>query len=209
LTPPTKKPDGINCDGHGEKFIAYAGYFQNQYIEKMSHSYVFKTIHAPFSFFYTTLPAHLGDERAALRLLNYEIAFLTQRQNKEHSSYFYNDGIAPISSTLSLATSEVQAGDGKAVHNLNDGGNNGEVQMENVAFEAAKNGNGFALKDPPSQELKLKSTAGKARLFANIDHVTFLDGYRPIGSPKNLVDQLAPTEKPRPIFEWLLGDILD
>jgi hypothetical protein len=206
VVPPVKKPDGINCDGHGEKFVVYAGYYQNQYIEKMNRSLMFSILHAPCSFFYTTLPAHLGDEHAALRLLNYEIAFVDQRQKKEHSSYFYNDGVAPVSSSLSLASAEVRAADSDASHTLKS---EAEVKIENVAFDPSKEDKSSAQKDPPPQKLAFKSTAGKARLFANIDHVTFLDGYRPIASPKNLTDQLSPNEKPRPIFGWLLSDMLD
>jgi hypothetical protein len=203
LVPPAKPPSGINWDRNGAKFITYGGYFQNQYIEKMNRSRVFIMIHAPFSFFYTTIPAHLGNEHAALRLLNYEIAFIDQRQKHKYSSFSYNDGIAPVSSTLSLAPSEMQIS-GDEAHMLNSI----EDQTKKVAFSPDKNEDVDALKDPP-EELKLKSTASKARLFADIDHISFLDGYKPIASPKNLVDQLSPTEKPRPIFDWLLSDILN
>jgi hypothetical protein len=49
----------------------------------------------------------------------------------------------------------------------------------------------------------------KARLFPNIDHVTFLDELGPSGRKVSLIDKFSPQEKPRPIFSWLLSDLLD
>ncbi len=50
--------------------------------------------------------------------------------------------------------------------------------------------------------------ARKGRLFKNMDHVTFLDGYHPFMHSPDLVDELAPSDKPRRIFAWLLTDLL-
>lgn len=59
------------------------------------------------------------------------------------------------------------------------------------------------------EALKSRINVGKARLFANIDHVTFLDGRGPFGHRINLTDKFSPSETPRPIFAWLLSDLLD
>ncbi len=57
--------------------------------------------------------------------------------------------------------------------------------------------------------IRSHTNAMKARLFDNIDHVTFIDGYRPLGASTNVVDELSQTEKPRPIFAWILKDLLE
>jgi len=53
------------------------------------------------------------------------------------------------------------------------------------------------------------STAKKARLFDNIDHLTFIEGHRPAGSAQNLTDLLAQTEQPHSMFAWILRDLLE
>ncbi len=176
LLPPNKLPDGDNTDRNGEKIIAYAGYFQQKYIMRLQRSRLFVILHAPVSFFYTTIPAHLGRDHAVLRVLNYEIAFLAQKQKTTLPAYMYNDGITPISSSLSLSP---------------DG-----IQMLNKSNETNTNP-------------KLQTTVSKVRLFQNIDHIMFIDGCHQLGAPKNMSDQFSPTERPRPIFAWLLSDIMD
>ena len=52
--------------------------------------------------------------------------------------------------------------------------------------------------------MRLQINIHKARLFKNIDHLTFIDG-----SSHSLIDQFSPTEKPRSLFAWLLSDILN
>jgi hypothetical protein len=53
------------------------------------------------------------------------------------------------------------------------------------------------------------SYAKKARLFENIDHRTFIDGTRSIGSSADIADVLIPTEQPRSMFAWILKDLLE
>jgi hypothetical protein len=50
---------------------------------------------------------------------------------------------------------------------------------------------------------------GKARVFANIDHLSFIDEYRPRGGTDDVRDELEPRSAPRPLFSWLLGDLLE
>ena len=51
--------------------------------------------------------------------------------------------------------------------------------------------------------------ARKARLFDNIDHLTFIEGRRRFRPVAQVTDVLVPSEEPRPIFSWILQDILD
>jgi hypothetical protein len=53
------------------------------------------------------------------------------------------------------------------------------------------------------------SNAKRARVFDNVDHLSFIEAHRPIGSPVDVADVLSLTEKPRPIFAWILKDLLE
>lgn len=53
------------------------------------------------------------------------------------------------------------------------------------------------------------SNAKKSRLFDNIDHLSFIEGRSPGGSMLNVSDVLSLTEKPRPMFAWILNDLLE
>lgn len=46
-----------------------------------------------------------------------------------------------------------------------------------------------------------------ARVFRNIDHLTFIDGYKPLRGTHNLKDQLNPSEGPHKIFDWIALDL--
>lgn len=53
------------------------------------------------------------------------------------------------------------------------------------------------------------SYAKKSRLFDNIDHLSFIEGRRPSGSWLDVSDVLAQSEEPRPMFAWILKDLLE
>ena len=59
------------------------------------------------------------------------------------------------------------------------------------------------------ETLKFKLDVKRARLFPNIDHLAYLEGGSPPGRTNKLSDQLSPEERPRPLFAWLLKDILN
>ncbi len=46
-----------------------------------------------------------------------------------------------------------------------------------------------------------------ARVFRNIDHISLLDGYRPIMSPSAIPDELNPEAGKHDIFDWILFDL--
>jgi len=57
--------------------------------------------------------------------------------------------------------------------------------------------------------LKANSDAGKARVFANIDHLTFIEG-RGLNNPsKDVSDVFSKAEEARPMFTWILNDLLE
>lgn len=56
--------------------------------------------------------------------------------------------------------------------------------------------------------IKTNTNAAKARLFDNIDHLTFIERHRPSGSSQKIIDKLS-TEEPRAMFEWILKDLME
>jgi hypothetical protein len=53
----------------------------------------------------------------------------------------------------------------------------------------------------------------QARVFRNVDHLTFIDGVRPVNTIINATsgvirDELNPQDGQKDIFDWILGDIL-
>lgn len=58
------------------------------------------------------------------------------------------------------------------------------------------------------EKLRSRLNVHKARCFENVDHLTFVEGYRPFGSSTNIVDGLSPHEQPRSMFAWLRDDLM-
>jgi hypothetical protein len=58
-------------------------------------------------------------------------------------------------------------------------------------------------------DMRTHSNARRARLFDNIDHLTFIEAHRPIGSSNDVADMFSKDEKPRPMFAWILKDLLE
>ncbi len=48
---------------------------------------------------------------------------------------------------------------------------------------------------------------GKARVFCNIDHITFIDSKHPWFTSPKLQDKLHPEDGNRRIFDWILFDL--
>ncbi len=57
---------------------------------------------------------------------------------------------------------------------------------------------------------KLKSATDVylARVFRNIDHLTFIDGYRPLNASTEIRDEMDPNAGQKHIFDWMLSDLL-
>lgn len=159
------------------KFVVYASYLHNHYFPKRK-SGLHVLVFSPYTFLRTTLPAHLGRERAALRFLNYLIAdAIPGKPGSPSIIYPLNDGISPISSSLLLSDNFVE-------HSL-------ICDEESI------------------KHIRAHSSAKKQRLFENADHLTFIEGPAPTGSARNVTDVLSLHEKPRPMFAWILNDLLE
>lgn len=178
LSSPMATPRVVSSAQPGDrKFIVYAGYIHNQYVPRR-HGAVRVLLDSPYTLLRTTLPAHLGEEHAALRFLNHIIAgAIPGESGRSEIIYPFNDGISPISSSL-LLSDDFVAQD--------------KVLVEEDLYNLGSHSN-----------------AKKSRLFDNIDHLTFIESRRPKGSSVDVTDVLSPTEKPRPMFAWIVNDLLE
>lgn len=161
------------------KFIVYAGYLHNQYVPEHQGK-AKKTLLAPFKFLDTTLPMHFGLEHPALRYINNMIADAVPGKGDPNKViYPLNDGISPVSSSL-LLTDEFMA--------------NTDLSFCDKAS---------------MQSFGQHTYAKKARLFEDADHLTFIEAKRPSGSDQNVEDVLNQSEKPRPVFDWIIKDLME
>ena len=163
-----------------KKLIAYSGYLLNPYMLPDSARFVETTVMAPYTMLFMKVPAHLAREHPVLKLLN--------RQ---------------ISSVVPSQESAERAGT-RFVYQLNDG----ITPVVSALFlppEACESIN------KESDLTKLHNTGGlkMARVFRNIDHLTYIDGYRPLRAESVIRDELNPNEPPKQIFDWMLSDLLN
>jgi hypothetical protein len=163
------------------KFITYAGYLINPYLLPTFRRQIENTILAPYTLITSKVPAHLAREHPVLSMLNREISRVVPGEN------------AP------------KVGNWPHVYGLNDG-----IAPVNSAIflpdEVCK-------QHPLASEEELKKIKSKvdvrlARVFRNIDHLTFVDGYRPAHGSRLIQDQLNPNHGSRTIFDWILSDLM-
>jgi hypothetical protein len=57
-------------------------------------------------------------------------------------------------------------------------------------------------------KLKASTDVYLARVFRNIDHLTFIDGYRPLNASSEIRDEMDPKAGTKHIFDWMLSDLL-
>ncbi len=143
------------------------------------HGAVYAFIFSPFTFFRTTLQAHFGREHPALRFLN-ELVADAVPASTDKSYIAY-----PLNDGISPISSSLLLSDDFVSRHLDF---SDKTELDDI--EAC-------------------TYAKKARLFDNVDHLTFIEGHRPIGSSLDVSDVLSPTEKPRPMFAWILKDLLE
>lgn len=118
---------------------------------------------------------------------------------REHAALRFIDDI--------IAGAVPRTGDGSTIiYPLNDGISpiSSSLLLSNdfVAHCALRDEDGF-------KDVRTNSSAKKTRLFDNIDHLTYIESHRPVGSSEDVTDVLTRTEKPRPIFAWILKDLLE
>lgn len=165
-----------------KKVIAYGGYLVNRYMLPNAERYVESTIMYPYMVLTVKLPAHLAREHPVLKMLNHEIA-----------------------TVRTTAKSRMRAGT-PFVYKLNDG----ITPIASALFLPNELccAEGIS-KESDIAKLKERIDTGLARVFRNVDHLSFIDGYRPLRASKLIRDELHPEQKARPILDWLVSDLVE
>jgi hypothetical protein len=168
------------------KFITYGGYLLGPWTGGRPPTVARWVATLPYRFITNVVPEHVGREHSVLRSLNFQIAAAQPRKSPVGTEY---DGKKPM-----------------YPYGMNDG-------ISPLSSSLFLPESALAKEDLISpgdlSKLKERLDVGKARVFRDIDHLTFIDGYHPIGSPAKLQDELSPSESPRPIFHWILTDLLE
>jgi pimeloyl-ACP methyl ester carboxylesterase len=164
-----------------KKIVAYSGYLANPYLLPDAERFIETASLYPITFVTVKLPAHLAREHAVLKLLNHIIASVRS---------------SPDATTRA---------NWRFLYDLNDGITplSSALFLPNAACESH-----YLAKESDIAKVRSVIDVGQARVFRNIDHLSFIDAYRPlkITSP-NLKDELNPGDGSRDIFGWMLADI--
>ena len=165
-----------------KKFITYSGYLLNPYMRSEPVRIAETTILAPYTVLSMKLPAHFAREHAVLKMLNSVIG------------------------SVVVAKPAISEAKTPFLYQLNDGITpvNSAIFLPDEALKKTALSNESSLAN-----LKALTDVRQARVFRNIDHLTFIDGFRPIHASPLLRDELNPEIATKNIFSWMLGDILD
>ncbi len=163
------------------KFITYGGYLHNPYFGPAPLRYIENTALYPITFCTVKLPAHFAREHPVLKMLNRDIAAVDVRKEWKQTAK------PPF------------------LYALNDG----ITPLASALFLPTDVLKSTALVSPPEvAKLRGKTDVKLARAFGNIDHLTYIDGYRPITELPKMKDDLNPELGEKDIFAWMLGDVL-
>lgn len=177
---------GINAELKTDKskFITYGGYLVAPWAHADRPSLTWQAARLPAQFVGTTVPFHFGREHPVLRVLNREISWVPP----------------------SVEGAKSKQASRKIMYGLNDG----ITPVASALFLPAKTFNDeFCLSESDVLTLSQFVDVRKARVFRNIDHLTYIDGYRPRRASRFLRDELHPRDGERAIFDWILSDVLD
>jgi hypothetical protein len=163
------------------KFVVYGAYLDTLVAKPKQDTFFRASLHYPSWLIFTKLPEHCGKEHPVLRVLN------------EHIAHAITD-------------KERGTKGGGNVYGLNDG----ITPLASALFlsDAAMGAHEFKSAEDVAAFKQLVDVR-KARVFQNIDHVSFIDGYMPRGRSPLLRDELSPGVPERPIFQWILSDLMD
>jgi hypothetical protein len=166
-----------------KKIVAYSGYLLNPYMRPNTTRVIESAITAPYSLLTILLPAHLAREHPVLKMLNSRMSAVVANQNiqKEGKTSF--------------------------VYALNDG-----ITPISSALFLTKDvlASNLVCKESDFAKVRNSIDVRTARVFRNIDHLTFIDGTRPrpVLATTPLKDELNPdTQAREDIFSWMLWDI--
>jgi hypothetical protein len=165
-----------------KKLITYSSYLLSPYMASSSKRFFETTLFFPWVLFSMKVPAHFGREHPVLKFLNSSIASVISEQDavrKAETPYLYQ---------------------------LNDG----IAPVVSALFIPDKILASESLcKESDLPRLKQVTDVKLARTFRNADHLTFIDGYRPLLAQKKLSDELHPEQPAKEVFDWMLDDILE
>lgn len=167
-----------------KKLIAYSGYLHNPYLDNgKAARYIESAAMYPVTLVSMRLPAHLAREHPVLEMLNRDIA-----------STYVND------------VWQKKAQKSPFIYALNDG----ITPVSSALFLPRE----FLVETPMANTTDIEKVKGNtdvrlARVFKNIDHLTYIDGFRPFGASEKIRDDLNPSEGEKEIFQWMLEDILN
>jgi len=174
----------INNEGEltKHKFITYAGYLPSPLMMPTPIRQLILFVRTPIDLLGTKFPLIFGDEHAALRILNHDISRVL----------VHPGGLSGSAKTMPYL--------------LNDGlaPVTSCILFAPEAFRAYPAPRASDLpRLGPWLDVRL------ARVFRNIDHVSFADGRPPHLGSFRVKDEMHPDEHPRPLLDWLLLDLLD
>jgi hypothetical protein len=174
-----------------DKFILYGGYIVSPYIKSGAQSWWMNTARFPVKLVRTNIPFHIGREHPVLRALNHEMG-LAITANNDHE--------------LLVSHGKTKKKRVRYIFGLNDG----ITPLASALYLREKHFDPVAITEEGElDEVKQQVDVRKARVFRDVDHLTFIDGYRPIFESKFLKDELHPEDGKQIIFQWMLSDLLD
>jgi hypothetical protein len=170
-----------------KKLITYGGYIVNPYLAPGFKRYAETAAFYPMFLLSNSFPAHFGREHPVLEFLNRDIT------NVQVSKKIAKQAGTPF------------------VYVLNDG----ICPVTSAIFlpnEVARTQ--FVAKETDFEKVRDKVNVGKARVFRNVDHLTFIDGVRPLNPIISAVssqfkDELNPQDGQKDIFDWILSDLVN
>lgn len=165
-----------------KKITALAGYLVNDYVLDREKDRLRWKIFSPFRFLCTQLRAQFGAENAALLVLNREI------------------------SKIDAGPSGAELRKGEHIYALNDG-----ITLVSSALYLPRRvcQTHLLLRESDLQAIAPLVDVGKARVFRNIDHISFVEGHPPHYGSRFVRDSLHPDEGAHEIFDWMLADVLE
>jgi hypothetical protein len=164
-----------------KKLITYSGYLLNPYMLPEARRFVETTVMAPYTFWTMKVQAHMGKEHPVLNMLTKQIASSIPSEIAEERAQ--TPFVYQLNDGITPVVSALFVPDKV-------------MRTEDVAHEE------------DLSKLKDQLDVRQARVFKNIDHLTFIDGWRPLRASAAISDELNPGDTARPIFDWMLADIL-
>lgn len=170
-----------------KKLITYGGYIASPYLAPGFKRYLETTAFYPAFLLNNSFPAHFGREHPVLEFINRDMT------NMQVSKKIAKQAGSPF------------------VYGLNDG----ITPVTSAIFlPPAVARTQFMARESDFEKVKDKVDVGLARVFRNVDHLTFIDGVRPLNPIINKVntqfrDELNPSDGQKDIFDWMVKDILN